>query len=44
MEGSWGEIGFNFLTAVLGVYALARCVLDRLIWAWRRVLLGAAAS
>ena len=43
MEGSWGEIGFNFLTAVLGVYALARCVLDRLIWAWRRVLLGAAA-
>ena len=43
MQGSWGGIGLAVATALFGVYALARCVIDRGLPLWRRGVLGAAA-
>ena len=43
MQGSWGGIGVAVATALFGVYALARCVIDRGLPLWRRGVLGAAA-
>ena len=43
MQGSWGGIGLAVGTALFGVYALARCVIDQGIALWRRGVLGVAA-
>ncbi|MEW6671853.1 MAG: TRAP transporter permease [Thermodesulfobacteriota bacterium] len=42
MEGPWIFIGYNFLTALIGVYALAKCVLDKQTNWLRRIFLGFA--
>ena len=43
MEGSWAEIGGAALTALVGVYAISRAVLDRKIQVWRRIVFGISA-
>ena len=43
MQGSWGGIGLAVATALFGMYALARCVIDQGISLWRRGVLGVAA-
>ncbi|MCY3940988.1 MAG: TRAP transporter large permease subunit, partial [Gammaproteobacteria bacterium] len=42
MQGSWGGIGLAVATALFGMYALARCVIDQGISLWRRGVLGVA--